>query len=46
LVKGTAHNYEPGPLSDSNHNTLQVVRPGDPDPIDTTDEVLHLCLVI
>ena len=42
LVKGSAHDCEPAPFSDSIHNSLQVTRFGDPHTFDVSDEVLHL----
>jgi hypothetical protein len=42
LVKGSAHDCEPAPFSDSIHNFLEVNDPRYPHTFDMSDEVLHL----
>jgi hypothetical protein len=42
LVKGSAHDCEPAPFSDSIHNFLEVNDPRDPHAFNVSDEVLHL----
>jgi hypothetical protein len=41
LVKGSAHDCEPAPFSDSIHNSLKVISPGDPYTFYMPDEVIH-----
>lgn len=45
LVKGSAHDCEPAPFSDSIHNSLKVSGLGNPNAIDVSDEVLHIILM-
>ena len=42
LVKGSAHDCEPAPFSDSIHDFLEVNDPRDPNAFNVSDEVLHL----
>jgi hypothetical protein len=44
LVKGSAHDCEPAPFSDSIHNSLEMGRLGDPYTFNVSDEVLHITL--
>jgi hypothetical protein len=42
LVKGSAHDCEPAPFSDSIHNSLEVSSLRDPYTLDMSDEVFHI----
>ena len=46
LVKGSAHDCEPAPFSDSIHNSLEVCRLGDPHTFNMSDEmnIIHITL--
>ena len=48
LVKGSAHDCEPAPFSDSIHNSLEVGRLGDPYTFNVSDEmlVIHVILAV